>query len=204
MQRKTALRRELKPFLTNLDQRWIDAGSRVLGQQLTTLLNDRIPYDIEHLLCFAAFFPGEVDLTQFISEQMMNRKIYLPISHDDGKMTFISIGRDWQKAASSGGFGIPEPDSDTGHPYNPEHAGSTAILLPGLAFDRSGNRIGRGKGYYDRFLSKTQHRDMLKIGIGWEFQLVEDCPSESHDITIDWYCYERGFVKTGASFEDID
>lgn len=202
MQRKRALREEYKKFLTNLDARWLSAASHVLGQQLTTLLNTRIPYDIEHILCFAAFFPGEVDLTQFISEQIGVRKIYLPISHEDGKMTFISIGQDWQTAATSGGFGIPEPDSGTGHPYNVAHAGSTAILLPGLAFDRMGNRLGRGKGYYDRFLSKPQHRDLLKIGVGWEFQLIEDSPSESHDISTDWFCYERGIIRTGTQFED--
>ncbi len=204
MHRKKTLRTELKTIMSNLDQRWIEAASHVLGQQLTTLLNTHIPYDIEHLLCFAAFFPGEVDLTQFITEQMVSRKIYLPISHDDRKMTFISIGRDWQSVANVGDFGIMEPDSDTGHPYNASHAGTTAILLPGIGFDRHGNRVGRGKGYYDRFLSKPQHRDLLKIGIGWEFQIVEEAPSESHDVTVDWFCYERGFLRTGTSFEDGD
>lgn len=54
------------------------------------------------------------------------------------------------------------------------------ILVPGLAFDLLGNRIGYGAGYYDRFLA--EHPSSQKIGLAFDFQLVNSIPSESHDI----------------------
>lgn len=54
--------------------------------------------------------------------------------------------------------------------------------MPGIAYDNRGNRVGRGKGYYDRLLSRTK---ATKIGIGYDFQLVDEIDSEPHDITMD-------------------
>ena len=75
-----------------------------------------------------------------------------------------------------GKFGVLEPASDA-----PESPGNwDLILVPGMAFDRRGGRLGRGRGYYDRFLSI--HRDILRVGICFDEQLVSSVPSEDHDI----------------------
>ena len=60
--------------------------------------------------------------------------------------------------------------------------GFDLILVPGIGFDAIGNRLGRGKGYYDRLLSITQG---YKCGIGFEEQLVEEIPAAEHDIKMD-------------------
>jgi 5-formyltetrahydrofolate cyclo-ligase len=57
------------------------------------------------------------------------------------------------------------------------------ILVPGLAFDMSGNRLGYGAGYYDRFLAGTG--EALKVGIGFPFQLVNSLPHDQHDVQLD-------------------
>lgn len=56
------------------------------------------------------------------------------------------------------------------------------IIVPAVAYDRKGNRLGRGKGFYDRLLATTK---ALKIGVGYEFQLFEELPVEDHDIPMD-------------------
>ena len=56
-------------------------------------------------------------------------------------------------------------------------------LVPGMAFDAAGHRLGRGKGYYDRFLST--HPDIYKIGVCFPFQRVAEVPSEAHDVVMD-------------------
>ncbi|WP_288279421.1 5-formyltetrahydrofolate cyclo-ligase [uncultured Prevotella sp.] len=56
-------------------------------------------------------------------------------------------------------------------------------LVPGMAFDAAGHRLGRGKGYYDRFLST--HPDIYKIGVCFPFQRVTEVPSEAHDVVMD-------------------
>ena len=76
-----------------------------------------------------------------------------------------------------GDFNILEPQND---PYT---GGFDLIIVPGVAFDRHGNRIGRGKGYYDRFL--CQHLDVKRIGICFDFQLVDEVPTDPLDIKMD-------------------
>jgi 5-formyltetrahydrofolate cyclo-ligase len=67
-----------------------------------------------------------------------------------------------------------------------------AILIPGLSFDSTGSRLGRGKGYYDRYL---QNFEGLKIGICYSFQLVEKITSEDHDVKMDYIVTENKILK---------
>jgi 5-formyltetrahydrofolate cyclo-ligase len=61
--------------------------------------------------------------------------------------------------------------------------------VPGLAFDRRGGRLGRGKGYYDRFLLETSG---LRVGICFEDQVVEKIPGEAHDLRMDFLITPAG------------
>ena len=56
-------------------------------------------------------------------------------------------------------------------------------IIPGMGFDRQGNRLGRGKGYYDRMLAKLSHA--YKIGVCFPFQLFDKIPTDIYDITMD-------------------
>lgn len=77
-----------------------------------------------------------------------------------------------------GAFGILEP--------LPEAASAGTefdlILVPGRAFDRQGGRLGRGKGYYDRFLGSTTG---YRIGVCFDYQIVDEIPREAHDVKMD-------------------
>lgn len=66
------------------------------------------------------------------------------------------------------------------------------ILVPGVAFDPRGVRLGMGAGYYDRFLQKACHAQMA--GICWDFQLVSDLPQEVHDIPVQWIITEERLI----------
>ena len=76
------------------------------------------------------------------------------------------------------GFAIPEP---VGALFE-DLAQIDLILVPGVAFDASGNRLGRGKGYYDKILRQT---DAYKLGVCFAFQLLEQIPTEPHDVKMD-------------------
>lgn len=78
-----------------------------------------------------------------------------------------------------GSYGILEPVGKLYLDY--EHI--DVALIPGIAFDRKGNRLGRGKGYYDRFLPKIS--STIKIGLCFPFQIVESVPIETFDIPMD-------------------
>ena len=78
-----------------------------------------------------------------------------------------------------GAFGIMEP---TGELFT-DHDLIDVAVVPGMAFDREGHRLGRGKGYYDRFLAQLPH--IYKIGICFPFQLVDKVPADAHDMLMD-------------------
>lgn len=87
-------------------------------------------------------------------------------------------------------MGIPEPTGGT--PVVPECG---LVLMPGLVFDRQGNRAGYGAGYYDRYLAEhglaAQNNGVLKMGYGFSFQLISELESEEHDIPLDAVLTER-------------
>ncbi len=66
------------------------------------------------------------------------------------------------------------------------------IVVPGVAFDRRGNRIGRGKGFYDRLLTETK---ATTVGVGYDFQLVDDIDSEPHDVVMDLVVTEHEIIR---------
>ena len=84
-------------------------------------------------------------------------------------------------ATKKGMLGTTVPDTAIFTDY----AQIDAVLVPGVAFDTDGHRLGRGKGYYDRFL-KMLATGTRKIAACYPYQLVEHVPTEEHDITMDY------------------
>lgn len=78
-----------------------------------------------------------------------------------------------------GAFEIEEPDGDD----IADISDIELIVVPAVAYDRHGNRVGRGKGYYDRLLADSR---AMKIGVGYDFQLVDDdIDTDAHDVPVD-------------------
>lgn len=75
------------------------------------------------------------------------------------------------------------------------------VIAPGVAFDRSGGRLGHGKGYYDRFLQRTRP-DVVRIGLAFRCQLVDAVPLLDHDVLMDYVVTESGVyeARTGERF----
>jgi 5,10-methenyltetrahydrofolate synthetase len=71
------------------------------------------------------------------------------------------------------------------------------VLVPGLVFDRSGNRLGRGKGYYDELLSRLP-AGVVRVGVTIDEMLVDSLPVEDHDQRVAWVATESGVHRTGA------
>ena len=80
-----------------------------------------------------------------------------------------------------GAYHILEP---VGEPFT-DLSAIDLILVPGLAFDAAGHRLGRGRGYYDRFLHSKNRPYCVKIGVCFDFQKVDEVPVDAHDIAMD-------------------
>jgi 5-formyltetrahydrofolate cyclo-ligase len=120
--------------------------------------------------------PDEVKTHNFIKKWHGKKKIILPLVNGDSlELREYSGEESLEKGAS---FGILEP-----------HKGVIAdisridiAIIPGIAFDKNGNRLGRGKGYYDKLLVNS---NFLKIGLCYSFQMLSKVPADVFDIKMD-------------------
>lgn len=94
----------------------------------------------------------------------------------------------------TGPYGLTEPDPDTWIAVGPD--APDCALVPGLAFDARGYRLGRGKGYYDRLLGSPLFRG-IRIGVAWRRQIIDRVPAEEHDIPMDWLLTPAGLMSAG-------
>ncbi len=195
---KIELRQDMSRVLASLDRRWVQAASSEICENLRTLFRKEIDQPIEHILAWSAHFPGEVDLSSLITGELDAREVYLPRALPDRSMTFVSIDTDWSSKFEEGWRGLPQPVEKSGSLYSPDWGPSTLVLVPGLAFDGQGGRLGRGGGYYDRFLADPRMAEALVIGVCWSLQLVPSLPHEAHDIGMDWVCHEREYFAAGT------
>jgi len=100
----------------------------------------------------------------------------------------------------SGSYGIREPD-----PGSWDRASLSEVdlaLIPGLAFDSKGGRLGRGKGFYDRLLGHPEFRG-IKVGLAWDWQIVAEVPCDSDDIPMDFVVTPGKILQAGSTLDKL-
>lgn len=118
--------------------------------------------------------PDELYTHDFLRKWAGKKRFYLPrINGVDLEVLPYEESR-----LELGTFHIEEP---TGNEIT-DPSEIELVVVPAVAYDRKGKRLGRGKGFYDRFLKQTK---ATKVGVGYEFQLVDELPTEPHDIPMD-------------------
>lgn len=201
-QSKKELRREMKLMLANLDARWSQKAHVEVCSHLVRILKQiRDPQGKKHVFAWVPCFPGEVDLAMFIGEALKSSQVYLPRVDDANTMSFVRIGEDWSSQLAPGARGIMQPRDGYGEPAEYDESGTYVVVAPGLAFDESGRRLGRGGGHYDRFFERIGLLDSVKIGVCWSMQLVRAIPVDPHDVNMDWICHEKGGFKPNGEYD---
>lgn len=158
-----------------------EASDRLMAQslwkeaeQILTYLTFRKEFETEHLIRSALAEGKQVAVPRIYGKEM---KFHYLNSLDDN----LEINK----------WGIREPL--TGSDLWNASRGKTLILTPGLAFGPSGSRLGRGGGFYDRFLSKIEE-GIKTVGLCFESQHREDIPLEEHDRRLDALCTDKRFI----------
>jgi len=160
-----------------------DIKARVgqLNDETKTLEAKNVFEHIEGLDLFAksnnimifSSLPDEIPTHEVIKKWAKQKNVFLPrVNGDD--LEIVKFNPDFIKCGS---YNIMEPTGN--ETISPKLL--DLIIVPGVAFDRCGNRCGRGKGFYDRFLART---DATTIAVCFDCQLVEGLPTEPHDIKI--------------------
>jgi 5-formyltetrahydrofolate cyclo-ligase len=122
------------------------------------------------------------------------KRVIVPISDKLSMRLLFSELADPEKELAPGTYGIPEPKLEFRRPVPLEQA--DVVLLPGVAWDKRGYRIGYGAGYYDRSINSLV-TSVLKIGLAYEFQLVERIPTSRYDRRVDEIVTELRVIDTG-------
>jgi 5-formyltetrahydrofolate cyclo-ligase len=133
------------------------------------------------VILFYASLPGEVETFAMMERAIqLKKRVALPIIvRDQRKM--IPILTDSLQGLENGTYGISEPRLHADKALGVDQI--DAVIVPGLAFDKANNRLGRGAGYYDRFLAELPDKTAT-IGLAFDFQLSDCLPKEGHDVPL--------------------
>lgn len=177
---KEEIRKSIKLKKKNWNADNLNSASNMVFDRIEEL--DIFKSAINILMYYS--LPDEVETHNRIARwHDMNKNIYLPcVSGND-----IHIAH-FDGALSPGAYNILEPSNCI---YEPLGSMDFAII-PAVALSKTGQRIGRGKGYYDRLLSGSK---VTKIGVIIEEQLVDTFFSEPHDINMDYVITERRIIQ---------
>lgn len=167
---KHEIRRKIKAMKSMLlDSERLSAADEVFAR-----LEETAAFMMANRILMYHSLPDELSTHKFLKKWKDRKQFFLPrvngvnldiLPYDETRLEL-------------GSFHIEEPTGlNTVSPDEIE-----VVVVPAVAFDRRGNRIGRGKGFYDRLLSTTR---ATKIGVGYEFQIFDEIPAEDHDVTMD-------------------
>lgn len=143
-------------------------------------------YQKSKIIMFFVSFGNEVFTHDMIRNALKNKTVVVPkAAHDEIEPSLI-IDFD---SLIPGKFGIHEPIEV----MKIAHKNIDLVLVPGIVFDRNGHRIGYGYGFYDKFLRKAPKA--VKVGLCFDFQLVDKIPYEMHDVPVDFIVTEERIIE---------
>jgi 5-formyltetrahydrofolate cyclo-ligase len=155
----------------------LDYGERDSSPYCETLLNLPEWKNAKTILLYHPL-PGEIDVMAFLAADSTKSFLFPRIEGEHLALYRLLAGSRW----ITNPFGFKEPDPGSWEVVTPKEV--HLAIIPGLAFDEKGGRLGRGKGYYDRLLGHPDFQG-IKIGLCWPWQLLDSLPCEPHDIRMD-------------------
>ena len=175
---KRKIRKEILEKLKSQNKNQVLKKSEVIKKRLFKLEE----FKKAGCVVFYVSMVGEVSTHELIDESIrMGKTVGVPVVIKGKRDLTISQVTDRTMQLENGPYGINQPKAAEIKPIPCE--GIDLVLVPGVAFDKKGNRLGRGKGYYDRFLKGLPKRT-LTIGLCFDFQVVEFIPKLPHDIPV--------------------
>lgn len=173
-------KKELRQFIRNEKRQYSSSQLEELSLSVLSRLNENEHLQKAKTILMYYSLPDEMNTHQYIDYLLaLGKKVLLPEVIDGENMVIREYTG--KHDLKEGAFHIMEPIGSLfpKEKYQEIHL----AIIPGMAFDQQGNRLGRGKGYYDRFLQKIPQ--VYKIGICFPFQLVDEIPTEETDIKMD-------------------
>lgn len=177
---KSDIRRKIK----NLRMMLSEMEKESAAEEVFARLEQTAAFMMADTILMYHSLPDELQTVKFLQKWHDRKRFFLPRVNGVN----LDILPYEETRLELGSFHIEEPTGeDTVDVDDIE-----LMVIPAVAFDRKGNRLGRGKGFYDRLLSTSK---ATKIGVGYEFQLFDSIPSEPHDVAMDMVITQKTLIK---------
>jgi 5-formyltetrahydrofolate cyclo-ligase len=174
--KKQQMRREIRDLLKSIPAE----QKQLFSQQARALLCSQQRWQQARSILFHAPMMGELDVWPLVGEALQSgRKVALPRFVPEDNFYVVCEIENTDGDLQPGQFGIREPAEDC-HQISLNRL--DLLLVPGVAFDLQGRRLGRGKGYYDQLLAEV--RGPI-CGVAFDDQIVAEVPLEPHDVVVD-------------------
>ena len=178
-------------FADIMDKKELRLQIATLKKQHSTAERWAASLEIEHRVMASSLWKeAQVVLLYHALPDEVSTAVLMEVGKKEGKLVLLPVvvGGELElrmyegpEAMRKGAFGILEP---TGEVFPPVRYGEIQLaIVPGVAFDQDGHRLGRGKGYYDKLLPRLMCT--FKMGICWSFQCLQHIPAEAHDVKMD-------------------
>lgn len=164
---------EIRRRIRNRKQLITDTERRNAARSVFNALEQTAAFLMADNILIYHSLPDELQTLDFIRKWHTRKRFFLP-RVAGVNLELLPYSPD---GLQSGAYGIEEPTG--GAPADPQTM--ELIIVPGVAYDRRGNRLGRGKGFYDRLLAETR---ATTIGVAYDFQLLDELPTEPHDTPV--------------------
>ncbi len=186
---KEAIRRQLLLKRKKLTSEYILKNSKVIADNLIKL---DIYQQSTNIMLYVAT-KSEVQTQEIIESAQKDKKnIFIPLIIRGSNKLFPSLVRDFEKELIRGDLGIFQPSKEFYRLCPPDIL--DLVIVPGVAFTVQGYRLGRGGGYYDRFLSQLKPRT-TSIALAFEIQILTEIPVEEKDTPVNYIITEKRVIK---------
>ena len=177
---KSEIRRKIKSMKALM----LESEKLEAAQCVFDMLENSAAFMLAEKILMYHSLPDELPTHSFLNKWSGRKKFYLPRVNGVN----LEILPYHESRLELGAFHIEEPTgNDTVDADDIE-----LVVVPGVAYDEAGNRLGRGKGFYDRLLSSIK---ATKVGVAFDFQMVESIPAEEHDVTMDIVISPSGYRR---------
>lgn len=167
-------KREIRRKMKNLRLMLSEIEKATAADEVFAQLEKTAAFMMAERICMYNSLPDELTTKAFLGKWHGRKRFFLP-RVNGVNLDILPYDPD---NLSSGAYDIEEPQGD--NMIDPSEL--DLIIVPAVAYDRNGNRLGRGKGFYDRLLATTK---ASTIGVAYDFQLLDEIPCEPHDVPVD-------------------
>lgn len=189
---KDEMRRNILNQRKEIPKEQVEQNSEAVFKNLSDLKEYN---DAQNVMLYLAF-RNEI-ITQEIIEDSLNKgkRVFIPVAVPETKELIVSELKSLEDDLEAGNYSILEPKPEALRPTPPQEI--DLVLVPGVAFDKRGYRIGYGGGYYDRFLPKLK-KGASTIALAHELQIVDKVEEDEFDYPVQYVITENRVIRCKA------